>query len=566
MDEGVLLDGRYRLVDLIGVGGMGQVWRARDQRLGREVAVKLLRGMADHEGAPELAARFDREARLVAGLSSPHIVTVHDYGEFSVQRGPVLYLVMEVIDGRSLDGLLKTDSPSPAQMAHWAGQICDGLAAAHAKGVVHRDIKPANIMVGENGHVTLLDFGIAAFLESVPEATSITRTGAAIGTAAYMSPEQAGGDRRVDARSDLYSLGCVLYAMATGRPPFASGPWHVVLEQHRSQAPEPPSHERGDLPPGWDALILDLLAKDAADRPGSALEVRDRLRTLETGASEGAARHGTLADGGVATSPTPPTDSPDSGLAAERGDARDVQVTEAGRVRVSRYDEWVLPVTAAVAVAFGAAAVSRWGWLGGVGVPPAARTVGLPACIASLPVLWTLVRLLRAPRDPAKRLEDSALMVLPVGGALVIAASVVLPIVELNVRTPATSGVSHTWMRVVAWTLYVAVFVLLTAAAAFVCAVVSAIGGAAADLPLSGPYAEVRLGGVTFLGGWVLGIVAGARAQTDDETPASVVVTAFKAHVAWIGGTLWMVVAVLTVLYISWVFRLLFRGLRGSAS
>ena len=280
--RGTLLGGRYRLQDCIGSGGMGTVWRAQDERLGREVAVKTLTGPAPgDEAARQMATRFDREARYAARLTSPHIVTVHDYGEDAVDGRTVLYLVMERVAGRSLHEILRTDGPLPPdRAAALARQACAGLATAHADGVVHRDIKPSNIMVGPDDHVTLLDFGIAR--AGHHSGDTVTTTGRPIGTAPYMAPEQARGVRDLDGRTDLYSLGCVLYAMLTGRPPFPDGEWAEILLRHLTETPAPPSTHRPGLPHPWDDLLLALLAKEPADRPADAREVARRLSTLQS--------------------------------------------------------------------------------------------------------------------------------------------------------------------------------------------------------------------------------------------------------------------------------------------
>ncbi|MFH8925994.1 DNA translocase FtsK [Streptomyces pristinaespiralis] len=274
------LDGRYQLIDLIGTGGMGQVWRAYDERLGREVAVKTL--TADGSGPdPRAMARFDREARVVARLDSQHVVTVHDIGAAAVEGRSLLFIVMELLGGQPLDHIIREGPPPLADVAGWGSQVCDGLATAHAAGVLHRDIKPANIMVTPRGVAKILDFGIAAYLDNASPDTNLTATGTLLGTPAYMSPEQAQAVP-VDHRSDLYSLGCVLYALVTGQPPFTAAGGVALLVKHVAEAPTPPSRRRPDLPGGWDELILALLEKRPSHRPQSAMEVRERLRSMGT--------------------------------------------------------------------------------------------------------------------------------------------------------------------------------------------------------------------------------------------------------------------------------------------
>ncbi|AOR30462.1 hypothetical protein BFF78_04830 [Streptomyces fodineus] len=290
-----LLDGRYRLVERIGAGGMGEVWRAHDGHLHREVAVKLLTGLAAHRD-PTLAARFQREARAAARLTSPHIVTVYELGTAREDAGEeVPYLVMELVRGRSLAQVISEGLPSPADTVRWAGQMCRALGTAHTAGIVHRDMKPGNVLVtGDDGAapedrpVKVLDFGIARVLEGPGATTTLTVTGQIVGTPAYMSPEQARGDVPVDARTDLYALGCILYELVTGRPPFEAATWHAVLLRHIEEPPVPPGRLRPGLPPAWDGLILDLLAKDPDARPATAAEVRARLAELGGPAPGGA--------------------------------------------------------------------------------------------------------------------------------------------------------------------------------------------------------------------------------------------------------------------------------------
>ncbi|MEY9929937.1 serine/threonine protein kinase [Catenulispora sp. GP43] len=273
----VLLDGRYRLVRLLGRGGMGEVWQAHDARIGREVAVKIVTagGLSG-----EALARFDREARIIGGLSGPSIVTVHDYGHDDYAGENVPYLVMELVAGRTIADRVRTDGPvAPRAALEWAVQICEALTVAHAANVVHRDIKPSNVMVSDAGVVKVLDFGIARFVEGEQTLTDLTATGMVIGSAEYMSPEQAQGGH-LDARSDLYSLGCLLYFALTGRGPFeADTPLSVAL-LHVSRTPEAPSRYRQGIPAAVDQLVLTLLAKDPQDRPGGALTVGQWIRNL----------------------------------------------------------------------------------------------------------------------------------------------------------------------------------------------------------------------------------------------------------------------------------------------
>ncbi|HTX10600.1 MAG TPA: protein kinase [Solirubrobacteraceae bacterium] len=268
-----ILAGRYRLEEVIGRGGMSTVYRGTDLSLDRIVAVKVAMDPL-LERDPVYASRFKREARAAAGISNSGVVTVFDAGA----DGPTRYIVMEYVEGQDLAAILREERPlEPTRAADIAEQVAGTLAAAHAAGIVHRDIKPGNIMVTPEGRAKVLDFGIARTSDGV----SLTQTASVLGTAPYMSPEQAMG-QPADARSDIYSLGCVLYEMLTGKPPFMGDLPAAVLHQHVRVAPKPPSALNPDVPPALDALVLEMLAKSPADRPQTAAEVRDRLATLES--------------------------------------------------------------------------------------------------------------------------------------------------------------------------------------------------------------------------------------------------------------------------------------------
>ncbi|RBM24063.1 serine/threonine-protein kinase [Streptomyces sp. PT12] len=279
MVERSLIHGRYQLLELIGRGGMGEVWRARDEALDRRVAVKCLKPLGTRQDEPFLRVlreRFRREARVAAGLQHRGITVVHDFGE----SDGVLYLVMELLDGRNLSELLSAGRPGAlpvGEVADIAHQVAAALAYTHAQGVVHRDLKPANVMRLADGTVKILDFGIARLAQDIGLSAKLTSAGMAMGTPHYMSPEQIAG-LTVDHRSDLYSLGCVLYEIATGAPPFDLGdPWAILIG-HRDTPPEPPRLRRPELPPQLDAFILALLAKDPAERPDDpAALARDLL-------------------------------------------------------------------------------------------------------------------------------------------------------------------------------------------------------------------------------------------------------------------------------------------------
>ncbi|MFE7074881.1 tetratricopeptide repeat protein [Streptomyces sp. NPDC057620] len=278
MGETRLIQGRYRLLDLIGRGGMGEVWRARDESLGRQVAVKCLKPLGQqHDNAftRVLRERFRREARVAAALQHRGVTVVHDFGE----SDGVLYLVMELLDGRNLSQLLEDNKQHPlpvGDIVDVAEQVAAALAYTHQQGIVHRDLKPANIMRLDDGAVKICDFGIARLGHDIGFTSRLTGTGIAMGTPHYMSPEQIGGTE-VDQRSDLYSFGCVLYEIATGAPPFDLDDAWAVLVGHRDTAPEPPRSHRAELPEFLDRIILDLLAKEPGRRPHDARELGRRI-------------------------------------------------------------------------------------------------------------------------------------------------------------------------------------------------------------------------------------------------------------------------------------------------
>ncbi|WP_274917278.1 serine/threonine-protein kinase [Streptomyces sp. WZ-12] len=278
MAEHRLVRERYRLLDTIGRGGMGEVWRARDEALGRQVAVKCLKPMGQRQEAGFLRVlreRFRREARVAAALQHRGITVVHDFGE----DDGILFIVMELLNGRNLSQLLDDNRRQPLpvpDVIEVAEQIAAALAYTHEQAVVHRDLKPANIVRIADGTVKICDFGIARLGHDIGFTARLTGSGVAMGSPHYMSPEQIGGGT-VDHRSDLYSLGCVLYEIATGAPPFAQGDAWAVLVGHRDTPPAPPRAARPDLPEEYQRIILDLLAKEPDDRPRDADELAKRL-------------------------------------------------------------------------------------------------------------------------------------------------------------------------------------------------------------------------------------------------------------------------------------------------
>jgi beta-lactam-binding protein with PASTA domain/tRNA A-37 threonylcarbamoyl transferase component Bud32 len=273
--------GRYELGDLLGRGGMAEVRRAVDQRLGRSVAVKQLR--TDLAMDPTFQARFRREAQSAAGLNHPTIVAVYDTGEeIDPLTGVAIpYIVMELVEGPTLRDVLREGRKIlPERAMELTQGILDALSYSHKAGIVHRDIKPANVMLTPNGGVKVMDFGIARAVADT--SATMTQTAAVIGTAQYLSPEQARGET-VDARSDLYSAGCVLYELLLGRPPFVGDSPVSVAYQHVREAPTPPSQLDPEITPETDAVVLKALAKDPDDRYQSASEMKADITRLLSG-------------------------------------------------------------------------------------------------------------------------------------------------------------------------------------------------------------------------------------------------------------------------------------------
>jgi serine/threonine-protein kinase len=275
----VVLGGRYELGERVGRGGMAEVHRGTDVRLGRDVAVKVLR--EDLARDPSFHARFRREAQAAASLNAPSIVAVYDTGEDSSSGTPVPYIVMEYVEGRTLrDVLVEEGRLLPQRALEVTADVCAALDVAHRAGIVHRDIKPGNVMLTRSGEVKVMDFGIAR--AAADTSVTMTQTAAVIGTAAYLSPEQARGEH-VDARSDLYSTGCLLYELVTGAPPFTGDSAVAVAYQHVREDPEPPSSYDASLSPDVDAVVLKAMAKNPANRYQSAPEMRDDLLRAAAG-------------------------------------------------------------------------------------------------------------------------------------------------------------------------------------------------------------------------------------------------------------------------------------------
>ncbi|CAN5148460.1 hypothetical protein BH24ACT17_BH24ACT17_04730 [soil metagenome] len=265
----IRLADRFALENELGSGGMARVFLGRDEVLDRPVAVKLLDPI---HGGTDIGDRFEREGRTAARLAHPNIVQVYDAGESEFDGKETSYIVMEYIPGGDLKGLIDERGRLPgAELARLGDEICAGLAHAHERGVIHRDIKPHNILLDENGHAKVTDFGIARALD----ATQATRTGAYLGTALYSSPEQLQG-QKVTPKSDVYSLGATLYQAAVREPPFVGQTPIEIASQHVSKTPVPCRERGADVSKGLEALILACLAKNPDERP-TAEEMRSRL-------------------------------------------------------------------------------------------------------------------------------------------------------------------------------------------------------------------------------------------------------------------------------------------------
>jgi serine/threonine-protein kinase len=274
--------GSYRLVARIGEGGMGEVWKASHEMLARAAAIKLVKptDAGSARQADVFAKRFRREANVIAGLQSPHTVYLYDFG---IARDGRIYYVMELLDGISLQTLVNTFGPQPpARVVHLLRQVCRSLEEAHEQGLVHRDLKPSNVMLCKvaqtHDFVKVLDFGLAKSLRN-PDATQLTMEGVAAGTPGYMAPEVAVGDGDVDARVDLYAVGCVAYVLLTGTMVFDDpNPMKVALK-HVQAVPDPPSARTElPIPPDLERVILQCLEKSPAARPASARDLDDLLR------------------------------------------------------------------------------------------------------------------------------------------------------------------------------------------------------------------------------------------------------------------------------------------------
>ncbi len=321
-----VFDGRYRITRKLGAGGMANVYLAEDQELGRRVAIKILNDR--HAGDDQFIERFRREAKNAAGLSHPNIVSIYDRGEAE----GTYYIAMEYLDGRTLKELIVGRGPAPIKTTiEYARQVLAAIGHAHRNGIVHRDIKPHNVVVDSDGRLKVTDFGIAR-----SGASQMTEVGSIIGTAQYLSPEQAKG-APVDQRSDLYSVGVVLYEMLTGKVPFSGDTPLEIAMKHLSAIPEPPSKLRPEIPEDLDMIVLRALAKDPEERYQSAEEMAADLSRVARGlgvsdetaeaatavlSGSGATAETIVAPRRTAVAPPPPTRTPPAAYYGYEGPPR----------------------------------------------------------------------------------------------------------------------------------------------------------------------------------------------------------------------------------------------------
>ncbi|AYC39982.1 Stk1 family PASTA domain-containing Ser/Thr kinase [Streptomyces griseorubiginosus] len=370
MEEPRRLGGRYELGQVLGRGGMAEVYLAMDTRLGRTVAVKTLR--ADLARDPSFQARFRREAQSAASLNHPAIVAVYDTGEDYIDGVSIPYIVMEYVDGSTLRELLHSGRKLlPERSLEMTIGILQALEYSHRSGIVHRDIKPANVMLTRNGQVKVMDFGIARAMGD--SGMTMTQTSAVIGTAQYLSPEQAKGEQ-VDARSDLYSTGCLLYELLTVRPPFVGDSPVAVAYQHVREEAQPPSVFDPEITPEMDAIVLRALVKDPNYRYQSADEMRLDIEACLDGQPVAAtAAMGSVGYGGYpddqattalrsdagATTMLPPMSPDDGGYGYDdRPDRRRQKKSNTSTI---------LLVVAGILVLVGAILIGKWIFSGGGG-------------------------------------------------------------------------------------------------------------------------------------------------------------------------------------------------------
>jgi serine/threonine-protein kinase len=366
--------GEYRVLRKLGEGGMGAVYAGEQPTIGKRVAIKVLAPHCASE--PELVRRFVEEARAANRIQHPHIIDILSFGQLPDGRH---YFVMEFLDGQSMAEAIDKQSLQPGELHRLLGQICGALEASHQAGIVHRDLKPENIWIARPPHsesyVKLLDFGIAKLLD--PARTNVTQTGAMLGTPQFMSPEQCLG-RLVDARTDIYALGVILYRVFTGQYPFTGTVITELVYQHVADAPAPPSRHRA-MPPDLERIILDCLAKDPAARPQSARVLGERLEAALSTWSEASA--GAAVRGSALLSATVPAVAHSSPPLQEQGSRR-------GR----NNSRWLLGL-GAVVLATGAVFALRTGPARESAPTPSVKTESAPPSKAALPAPQSFARL-----------------------------------------------------------------------------------------------------------------------------------------------------------------------------
>jgi eukaryotic-like serine/threonine-protein kinase len=364
---------------------MGQVYRATDTTLGRDVALKIL--PADLAANPESFARFQREARVVAALNHPHIVTI-----FSVEQADgVHFLTMELVEGQSLDRRIRDGALPEAQIVNIATSIADALAAAHAKGIVHRDLKPANVMVNDEGWVKVLDFGLAkdvnaeAAGDHTITSADLTKAGAVMGTPAYMSPEQISG-RPLDHRTDIFSLGVVMHEMATGRRPFAGSSSAELISAILRDTPPPVTDLRPDLPATLTQLIHRCMEKKPDDRVQTAREVANQLREIANKTPASGSRTAIFSGAASETTVTSGL-APGMATPADSKNAANARSAEAAALPIAPRAAWKLPTLVALIFVVAIAGYFAWHTRAGTPKPAGPEAAATPTEIRSIAVL-----------------------------------------------------------------------------------------------------------------------------------------------------------------------------------
>jgi Protein kinase domain len=417
-----VLVGRYELGPLLGVGGMARVYRATDQVLERTVAVKVLGPPYDQD--PAFVERFRHEARAAAALSHPNIVAIFDSGS----QSDIHYLVMEYVPGETLADILRRQGVlEPRRAAEVGRQVCQALAAAHAQGLVHRDIKPANVLVSYDGLVKVADFGIAT-AAAMP---TLTGGGPLLGTAAYLSPEQAQGGP-VDARSDVYALGCVLYELLTGTPPFVADSPVAVASRQVAEAPAPPSRRNPQVGPELEAVVMTALAKEPARRYQTASAMgHDLERVVDSGAA------GAVPPPAVAEQATEALGRPVTSSSAAP------TVVLAGRVvrgaaHRPGWTRWPLAAGVGLVVLL---VVGQWWWRGGAAI--VAWPAGPAATVASTPTATTASTRTATTATASTPTTTPTRSQLTLSGALATLAEVIMAGERQGMIDPAADDLLH---------------------------------------------------------------------------------------------------------------------------